>query len=384
MPTLKEKTQHLKMPPPRLDPVWKGPLVDGITFSLLSRFLACRERFRLLVIEGLKPADQFNHRMEYGNMWHVCEEALARGPRKDGKETWTDALRNYSVSLCKRYPMQQEQVQHWYEVCKVQFPIYVDWWSRHSDVKGRQPLFQEKVFDVAHYLPSGRTVRLRGKWDSVDLINGGVWLQENKSKSDINEVQIRRQLTFDLQTMLYLVSMRGAGNILDPVWKRYMGKIKGVRYNVVRRPLSGGKGTITRYKAKEIKKKGIVQKIIPEESKTEYYARLAAIISGSPQEYFMRWNCEVAAAEIDKFQRECLDPILEQLCDWWEWVSCAKDPFDQAEHSFDERKSHLIHWRTPYGHYNPMADGNASDLDEHLATGSTAGLQHCDNLFPEL
>ncbi len=59
-------------------PLWKGPEVDGITFSLLSRFIACPERFRILVTEGLQPHDEFNHRIEYGNMWHTCEEAALR------------------------------------------------------------------------------------------------------------------------------------------------------------------------------------------------------------------------------------------------------------------------------------------------------------------
>src|SRR4051794_6290554 len=58
-------------------PLWKGPEEDGITFSLLSQFLVCRERFRVRVIEGLSAGGGFNHRIEYGSMWHTCEEALA-------------------------------------------------------------------------------------------------------------------------------------------------------------------------------------------------------------------------------------------------------------------------------------------------------------------
>lgn len=144
--------------------VWRGPSEDGITFSLLSRFLVCRERFRYLVVEGLKPADRFNHRLEFGQLWHTCEEALAAGV------DWKYHLQVYAFNLARRYPMDQGEVHKWYEVCKLQFPIYLDYWRKHPDVTSRQNLLKEQVFDVPYKLPSGRTVRLRGKWDSVDLV----------------------------------------------------------------------------------------------------------------------------------------------------------------------------------------------------------------------
>ena len=54
------------------DPLWEGPAGTGpnggITFSLLSRFLVCRERFRVHAVLGLRPADDFNHRLEFGSM----------------------------------------------------------------------------------------------------------------------------------------------------------------------------------------------------------------------------------------------------------------------------------------------------------------------------
>lgn len=207
-------------------PVWAGPEAPGpnggITQSLLARFLTCRERFRLLVVEGLKPADTFSHRLEYGSMWHVCEEALAGSPSKfaDGMiivhHDWVGPLTAYCQQLCKRYPLQQEQIDHWYNVCKITFPLYVEHWSQHPDVTARTPLLQEQVFDVPYQLPSGRTVRLRGKWDSVDLIgkgkNASVYLCENKTKGNIDEPALKRQLAsgFDLQTGLYNVALQEA------------------------------------------------------------------------------------------------------------------------------------------------------------------------------
>ena len=92
------------------EPVWKGPSdpEGGITQSLLSVFLCCRERFRLKVIEGLGPPDQFSHRMEYGQMWHLCEEEAAKYPK-----TWDfGRLKDYCIDLREKYPLSQQQIVH--------------------------------------------------------------------------------------------------------------------------------------------------------------------------------------------------------------------------------------------------------------------------------
>ena len=389
MPTLSNKLKGKVKPQPKRDrPLWKGPEEDGITQSLLSRFLCCRERFRLLVVEGLKPADAWDHRMGYGDMWHVCEENI---------DNWQQRLRDYAAGVCKKYRLQQEQIDHYYNICKVQFPIYLDWWSKHPDVKSRTVLMPEQVFNVPYKLPSGRVVKLRGKWDSVDLIGKQIYLQENKTKGDVVEQQIRGQLQFDLQTMLYMVALK---NLPLGVTKCGPGqialgdKLAGVRYNVIRRPLSGGKGSIRQHKPTKSNPDG--------ESKDEFYSRLAGLIqSATGQEwevppgqhyYFSRWKCEISAKDINEFEYRFLIPILEQLCDWWAWVkACKYDPFSERKFTYyeyhtqpSEARRYGLHWQHPFGVYNALNEGGSSDLDEYLATGSMGGLQQTDQLFGEL
>lgn len=357
---------------PKHEPLWKGPTDDGITYSMLCKFLSCRERFRVLVMEGLRSADTFNHRTGYGDMWHVCEEALAAGNRMP---TWEQALQAHGAAMCQKYPQQQAEIDKWYNVCKVQFPVYVDHWAKHPDVKDRQPMFQEQVFNVAHPLPSGRVVRLRGKWDSVDLIGKGkqrgVWLQEDKTKSEINERRLVQQLSMDLQTMIYLVSLESTQENMDGGFNRFMGPILGVRYNVIRRPLSGGKGSIVQHKPTKKNPRG--------ESKADYYARLRGIIAASPSDYFTRWQVVVSRGDIERFKTRVLNPILENLCDWWDYITTYQDPF-----AGDINGHNRLHWQHPYGVYNPLDEGYSSDLDEYLANGSTVGLQRVDHLFTEL
>lgn len=365
---LKEKlpTDSPLLKEPRKGPLWKGPEVDGITYSLLSRFLVCRERFRCLVVEGLRPAEEFNHRLEFGSMWHVCEEAHSR------PVDWKPHLRNYVAHLCRQYPMQREQIDHWYRVCLALFPVYVEHWSKHPDVTERTPLLQEQVFNVPYKLPSGRVVRLRGKWDSVDLIgsgkDAGIYIQENKTKSQINERQVQRQLRFDLQTLMYLIALEedapDPGESLHELRKSrgYDAPIRGVRYNVIRR---------SSHKTPE----SMMKKVFEDRE------------SGRIGEWFARWKVEITPADITRFRNQCLNPILEQLCDWWEWITKAKDPFspnDGCETPKDKSVHSSIHWTHPFGVYNILDEGGSTDLDNYLETGSELGLTRADNLFPEL
>lgn len=114
---------------PDAEPLWLGPCAEGpnggVTQSMLQSYLGCRERFRLKYVLGLEPQPRFAKAMEYGNMWHACEEALAALP-----PTWTTkmddpslaefttsdngpvgkALDAYATKLLAKYPMQRDEV----------------------------------------------------------------------------------------------------------------------------------------------------------------------------------------------------------------------------------------------------------------------------------
>lgn len=413
-------------------PLWTGPcgegLNGGVTQGMIAQFLGCRERFRVRYIEGLRPTERWNHRTGYGDMWHVCEEALARG-WKDGANL--QILTEYAKDMCRLHPLDQQQIEHWYRVCKVQFPIYVKHWSQHPDVANRTPLLQEQEFDVPYRLPSMRVVRLRGKWDSVDLVEGGemngVVLQENKSKGDIDEEGLRRQLGsgFDLQTMLYLTAMvvgDALARMENPAVDNFVGKrgasnlIAGVRYNVIRRPLAGGRGTIVQGKGTKGSKcpkcKGVGDAAAcvkckgagriggkPPESDAAFYDRLRCVIDGSgedapgPSWFFYRWNVPIINSDIQRFRRECLDPILEDMADWYEWMKyCSKQcPTDEgwsiydAEHRKAAMPHHCSrHFRYPYGTYSVVAEGGIADIDHYLDGGGSVGLHRAEKVFPEL
>jgi len=350
-------------------PLWGGPEKEGVTQSMISSFLVCRERFRLRVIEGLDTPQDFNKNLEFGQMWHTCEEEYARNSHDDN---WIRALLQYAKGLCKKYPLQQDQVKHWYRVCKVEFEVYLKWQAKQPKGRLKQTeLLAEQTFEVPYELPSGRTVLLRGKWDGVMLLgsgkNGGIWLKEHKTKGDINEEQLQRQLTFDLQTMIYLVALHEQAPVL---FGELRVPVKGLIYNVVRRPLSGGKGSIRQHKATKTK---------PEETADHFYGRVRGIIEEEPEHFFMKWDVTVSQADIDKFKTEFLNPCLENLCDWYEWVTSTEDIY-----SINTKTGKAIHWRFPYGPYSTILNGRVGDLDRYLIDGNEVGLVREQKLFPEL
>ncbi|MGL6095374.1 MAG: PD-(D/E)XK nuclease family protein [Fimbriiglobus sp.] len=430
----------LAVKPVKTDPVWRGPTAPGpnggVTFSMLNRFLNCRTRFRVRYIDGLKPQDRFSHQIEYGHMWHVCEEELAKGG--DGEDSWKAVLHGYSRGLLTKYPYDRDKIVHWYNVCKVQFPLYVAHYRDLPDVKSRTPVMQEQVFDVPYRLPSGRTVRLRGKIDSADGYPDGLVVKEDKTKGDIDEASLTRQMTMDLQTMIYVVVSEKLiakavacsaaqkpmgtldGDKFLPSLQEWCRKfkrppvVKGVCYNVVRRPLSGGEGDIRRREptkgAKCPKCKGAGTGSVdvksgdrtgrcpkcggegrtgakPGETADEFYARLRGVIDGTglkatgepytgPAHYFMRLDVSLSPADVLRFRVVCLDPILEALCNWYDYVTggLRKPEYGAYGH----------HWVHPFGCVNYLDEGGHTDLDEYVLTGDRAGLVRSDELFTEL
>lgn len=390
------KTIGIKpVPGKRTEPLWQGPEdggdMGGVTQSMLSRWLTCRERARLHYIEGLKGEPRFSAPMEYGSIWHVCEQQLAQGTDPNCRTDQWAPLITYCRKLCRQYPTQQADVEKWMQVCKVQFPQYVQFWQTHPDVQERTPLLQEQVFHVPYQLPSGRTVYLKGKWDSVDLVGkgsaAGIVLKENKTKGDIDEERIRRQVTFDLQCMLYLTALYQDTGIEVLEEAKEKTAIKGVCYNVIRRPLSGGKGSIVRKKGRPSRKlkSGKMSKVVAEETTAAFYTRLGKVIAAAPETFFMRWRIEVSQADVDKFRRTCLDPILENLCWWYEQVTYRGDtPHKFMADIFHRYGVPPMNWRHPFGCRSVLDEGGASDLDWFLETGSEVGLQRVDELFGEL
>ena len=369
---LVERIKNVKELP--TTPLWKGPIEEGITQSMLGSYLVCNERFLIKSVRGIKPQEGFSKSLEYGNMWHTCEEALA------AHQDWVKPLQRYAIELGHKYPNDKFEINKWYNVCNLTFPVYVEFWEKHTDEKKRTPLFQEEVFHLPYELPSGRVVNLKGKFDSVDIIGKSVLLMENKTKAEIDEVKLKNELPNTLQPMFYLTALQAMQD------SRKLGSklpIAGVRYNVVRRPLGGGKHTVSQHKGRKTK-----SGIVGAETKQMFYDRLQQLIRENASYFFMRWKCEISKTDLARFQKEVMNPILENLCDWYEWIEfCCVNDEDRfnailRQEQFPEHVPR--HYRLPYGIYNVMLEGRDDAFNHYITNGTMAGMMKVETLFPEL
>lgn len=347
--------------------VWRGPEHDGITFSLFSRWLVDPERFRILVVDGLKDAeDAFNHRIEYGNLWHYLEESSRGGA--------PNLFAQHVAELRSEHPRDEASIALYAALCKHQFQIYQDYWTRQMPNLKTKELLQEESFKVPYRLPSGRVVLLRGKVDSVFSCQRKVFLQENKTKGEIDEEGISKTLPWNLQTMWYILSLQRL--LKDPP--------TGVLYNVVRRPLAD------RFAPKRRTTESVrdfVQRVCygtDPRNKNQKSNSQAYPIAVYPSHWFKRYQMDITQEQIEQFKLQCFHPLMERFCDWWEWISVnPKEPFGPATAQADAIVNQY-HYRMPWGVYNSLAGGFRGDYFNLLTSGSTRGLTKVTTLFPEL
>lgn len=382
--------------PQRSEPLWAGPDVDGITFSLLSRWLVCRHRFWLYAVQGLTAADEFNTAIEFGQMWHDCEEAHCRG------NDWLKAATARYQRWRRDYPTKDAETRKWYNVLKTTFPIYIEYWKKNDLEVRRKPLFEEKEFKLPYTLPSGRTLFMRGKIDGGFSSDESVIIQENKTKTSIDTDGINATIQANLQTMFYQLAARlalkeekghhqyfdfGLGIIRLPSKRDNVKlKVNGLLFNVIKRPL-GDLHAIKQKKGRLVKGKRVGV-----ESETQFYERLGKVIKAGSSDYFQRWLVTLEDDDMTTFCNHVLNPILEQLMDWWEWIK--QDPMDPFAPRYDPYHTdgndnyrvipNNQHWQSPWGVYNSLGLGFRGDYFDYLTAGRTGGLKQATTLFPEL
>ncbi len=148
---------------------------------------------------------------------------------------------------------------------------------------------------------------------------------ETKTKSSIDDVAIQDGLRADLQTCLYLYSLR----------REYKREPRSILYNIVRRP--------------QLRPK-------KDEHANTYKQRVAEDIKARPDWYFRRYEVTVVPGDLELFVETTLDPVLRQLLQWWE--SIKDNPFDRWASQYHYRSLPAL--MTKYGkawHYNLTVRG---------------------------
>lgn len=375
-------------------PLWEGPYSDGpeggITQTLLSKFIVCRHRFWLQTVCGAVDPRDFDIPLHYGDAFHNAIETYALGKAHAHKAG--QRIKDYFHRISEADPATTAKAAYWSQIGYDQFLAYAKYWKEQDN--HLESLVEERPFCLAYLLPSGRTIYLRGKMDGIirSRSNGGkgTYLFEHKIKGEVDVDNLVDTLAQNAQAMFYMPAALA-------VAKEYgIDQIDGLLYNVIQRPLAGRKHSIKQKKGRKVKdKKTGVTEVKGAETQSQYLARLAGLYTTHSEDFFYRWKIAISPQEIERFQRESLNPILEQLCDWWDsiqgnpmdpWTSTKSVPDGvNGEHYMGTYKiANKLHYRTPFGVFNKLAKGLTGDYQAYLTKGDKSSLRSAKTLFPEL
>lgn len=335
------------------EPLWTPG--SGITYSALSTFLQCREQFRLAYVEGWSPKGTPDS-LEFGSVFHYfCEhfdfEQYNQTESRSFLEKSINQFRHEILLDWKeRGIILTDEMGRLLEVALLMFRCYILIQpSNHI-----RWIAREETFSVPISVPIGRTldgsspvrtINLRGKRDGIFYFSddpANIWLFETKTKSIIDDEGLTLSLSMDLQTSLYAIAA-----------ELQTGKqIHGVLYNVIRRPRSAPKSG---------------------ESLQAYLSRLESNVLDSPSHYFHRRTIKYEPNDLRQFRYTILEPMLNQLLDWWEALSTSP--------SSPTKPNTMLHYANPEALYNRYG---RCQLFELLATGNTMAYKRREHVFPEL
>jgi len=209
------------------------PERDGITQTLLSNWLECRQKARY-ILEGWTPKrvslSMINGTIGHAVLQYVYEahraaELSAVPSIQEIKKVVAKVEKIWKDENPKASKDAFQDLEMSLMFAEVVLPIYFDYWK--EDYKKIQWESLEGSFKIPYVLNDGRTTFIRGKMDGVFKRGAGAsWLFESKFKSLIVEADIVDCLALDIQVMLYLWALETQRKI-SPA---------GVYYNIVRRP----------------------------------------------------------------------------------------------------------------------------------------------------
>jgi len=351
-------------------PSWT--IEKGVSYSLLSRFINCRERFRLYTVEGVREEHGGKESMHFGTYFHELLELYALHPRLSA----TGIIRK-----SKKGSLLTKDTK---DIANLIFEMYV---LNYGECNYEYVL-AEQEFKVPYKLPNGHTINLVGKTDEVLKSpdnDGTLWVQENKTKEKINAEKIESGIYFDIQSLMYCICM-------EKLLKR---PVTGIVYNIIRKPSYSNKAVkMNKPELEEWVKKHPKSKAKNRtETQAETLERLRDDIEKTPGHFFMRWELPLPPGHIVKWRTEVFDPLLMQLWMWWEsikhdpfspWTTAAKNVgVTEAAFGPDKMIPNPHHWLKPFGVYDPLTTGKG-DFFNLITRNNKVGLTYGNPPFAEL
>ena len=286
----------IKTKKPKQEEIFYDPTRDGVTFSLLSTFLDCREKARLY-LKGWTPQTS-SMALTFGSIIHKIDEwvrddirskTLKEVPSTDHIKGLIKKVESLWYKDNPRHGIKElEHLELSLLLAEGVLPKYFQYWYKDfSELKWELVEGMFKIPIIPHDREDNEyKTFIRGKIDgSFRLGKGGPWLFETKTKSRIDEEILADILPYEMQANIYLSALRRLGSESP----------SGLLYNIIRRP------AIRQRKSESIK---------------AFADRVAEDVRDRPDWYFVRMEMSIDKEEIIRFEHE-LEDLVSDFLQWW-------------------------------------------------------------------
>lgn len=329
-----------------------SPIKDGVSQSLLQKFVVCRDRFHKSVVLGMRDTTR-KEAMEYGSLFHKLAEL---GAKMNGF-TRQKMIVQFQDYINRKYKSPESVLLA--KIAIEQYMMYREWAATKpalSYIDAEPVFYQPYTLPAYTYapnevisikIPQGVTIPLRGRIDGV-LENYGMWIEENKTKSKVDLDFLQDTIHANIQVMFYAVCSQ----------LKYNRPCKGVIYNIIRKPQL---------------RQGV------KETDATFIERIKEDLVDRNNWYFTRLSYEFQEGQVDRWIKEELNPLLSFVYLWW--MSIEKNPTNPW---VDERGNpNPFHGRRSFGIFDSMTNGKG-DLYELIVYGRKSNIQIVNEMFPEL
>lgn len=252
-------------------------LKDGVTQSLLTAWDSCPVLAKNILQGWMSPTP--SEALFFGSLFHnLLEDHYNSEKMKIDLGKFFDRQRKNAAGISSKITEKS------YAMAEALYPSYCTYWNNDDIEKVWYEL--EPVFDI--HFPYAKELgghRIRGRIDGVFELNDALWLLETKTKSRVDEGGLMEQLNLDFQILFYITAA-------EKIFER---EIKGVLYNVVRKP--------------QLKQK-------KNEQINEFAERMKDDVFSRPDFYFMRYEAAFTRRAIKEFKAE----LHSMLIDYAKWV----------------------------------------------------------------
>jgi len=262
---------------------------DGITQSLIAKWLDCPKQAELEYVNGWTPT-KYSDAILFGEaVHHVLAEAYS---------TWQGPLRGLLGSYLKDFEQKRNLLEgdsatiegNEIVLAKAEAILNI-YFMRYAKDFSDNWIAAEKSFSVPFAFPDGKEISLRGKLDGGFINNEKLVLMDHKCMSRIVLDDILFLLPVDLQVNFYLYCMSIYCELNNlPFPKTFI-------YNIIRNPQS---------------------KPHVKENIDQYKSRLEDEIAKKMEHYFFRIKLTTNEAEVHQWAKKWLTPLLIDIRRWFD------------------------------------------------------------------